>query len=322
MKGSGISSITLIATLALLAPACNKDDEIIDDGNGDTVGGRPVTSVSQGWSDRVYEWTPAPGQFINETAGGGGNLTTPEQAAAWAEGRLDAGLYVSLGGFGGYIVVGFDHSITSSGDGFDFAIAGNAYFNASSSSGGSNEPGIVYVMQDTDGNGLPDDDWYELKGSEYKNSETLKGYEVTYYRPSLPAADVEWTDNFGNSGTVDYMSSFHKQDSYYPLWIEEDSYTLKGTCLRSNSHLNPDSGYWDNNAYGWGYADNMGSDNTSIGNFGQCNRFRISDAVKADGSPANLKYIDFIKVQTGVNSKSGWLGEVSTEVLGFYDLHM
>jgi hypothetical protein len=27
-------------------------------------------------------------------------------------------------------------------------------------------------------------------------------------------------------------------------------------------------------------------------------------------------------VQVGVNAKSGWLGEVSTEVFGFYDYNM
>ena len=41
-----------------------------------------------------------------------------------------------------------------------------------------------------------------------------------------------------------------------------------------------------------------------------------------DGLPIHLKYIDFVKVQVGVNTKSGWLGEVSTEVLGFYDYNM
>ena len=46
------------------------------------------------------------------------------------------------------------------------------------------------------------------------------------------------------------------------------------------------------------------------------NRLRISDAVTADGSPANLQQIDFIKVQTGVNAKAPLIGEISTEVCG------
>ena len=52
------------------------------------------------------------------------------------------------------------------------------------------------------------------------------------------------------------------------------------------------------------------------------NYFKISDAVTYDGKPANLKYIDFIKVQVGVNAQSGWLGEISTEVLGFTDYNL
>lgn len=308
----------------MLLPACNKDDIVTDDG-GKTEGAgtfRPATAESKPECDKVYEWTPAPGQFINETAGGGGNLATAEMAAAWAQGRLDKGAYVSLGGFGGYIVVGFDHSIMSTRGHYDFAIAGNAFYNASSTSGGSSEPGIVYVMQDANGNGMPDDVWYELKGSEYANSATIADYEVTYFRPAKPGMDVEWTDNRGGRGTIDYQASFHKQDCYYPSWIGADSYTLKGVCLESRNAVNPDTGLWENNAYGWGYADNMGDDCTAIGKYSQCNRFRISDAVDADGQPADLQYIDFVKVQTGINAKSGVLGELSTEVFGIFDLNL
>lgn len=49
---------------------------------------------------------------------------------------------------------------------------------------------------------------------------------------------------------------------------------------------------------------------------GMTNRLRISDAVTADGAPANLSQVDFIMVQTGVNAKAPLIGEVSTEVSG------
>jgi hypothetical protein len=52
------------------------------------------------------------------------------------------------------------------------------------------------------------------------------------------------------------------------------------------------------------------------------NHFRISDAIDANGKHKDLEYIDFVKVQVAVNTKSGWLGEVSTEVLGFYDYNI
>ena len=55
------------------------------------------------------------------------------------------------------------------------------------------EPGIVSVMKDENGNGLPDDTWYELAGSDYFFSTTKYNYEVTYVNPN-DAVDIPWTD--------------------------------------------------------------------------------------------------------------------------------
>lgn len=268
----------------LLLAACNKTDIR-----------RPEPAVLT-----VYEYTPAPGQFINETATGGftGAETTPTAAAAYAQARLEAGNWVSLGGWGGSIVVGLGRIENG------FSIRGNMYKNSS-------EPGIVYVMQDTDGNGRPDDVWYELKGSEYGAQETIRDYEVTYYRPDTDNIPIRWTDNRGNEGTIDHMGIFgHSQPSYYPAWITTDSYTLHGTRLANNAALN--GATWEMAACAWGYADNFGED-ASDG----WNTFLLSNAVGTDGMPANLSHADFIKVQTGVNAKAGVTGEISTEVAGF-----
>lgn len=288
---------------------------------------RQAAASSSAVSDQVYEWVPAPGQFIGETQTGGmsGNETTHDLARDWAKARLAARQFVSLGAFGGYIVVGFDHSIVAGdGSGYDFAIQGNAFFNTSNGSGGSNEAGIVYVMQDVNGNGLPDDEWFELRGSESGSPDVVQDYAVTYYRPSGPKMAVQWTDNQGGSGSVDYLPAFHRQDSYYPAWIGSDSYTLRGTRLPARTTQDSGTGFWDNFAFAWGYADNMGSDvlpgGDGISGEGQRNGFRIANAMYPDGTPVKLQYIDFIKVQTAIQSKSGWLGEVSTEVFGFEDL--
>lgn len=286
---------------------------------------RRSTASSSPQSTKVFEWVPAPGQYIGETQTGGmtGDETTLQQANLWAEQRLKANEYVSLGGFGGYIIVGFDHSIAKNDGKFDFAVMANAFLNATTGSGGSSEPGIVYVMQDVNGNGLPDDEWYELRGSETGNQSTRQDYAVTYFRPTGPCMNVQWTDNYGGAGFVDYLGTYHRQPSYYPAWITSDSYTLSGTCLKARTVQNPASGMWDNNAFGWGYADNMGSDNIQQEDSnGQRNGFLIENAIFPDLSPISLQYIDFIKVQTGVNSKAGWLGEVSTEVLNVQDLSL
>lgn len=315
------SSFVLIAVISLMAVSCNKDDiiELPDDEQSGTC--REPSESSSRYSTAVYDYTPAPGQFINEKSTGGMtyDILTMEEACSWAQKRLDKRQFVSLGGFGGYIVVGFDHSIVSSEGDYDFAVAGNAFLSVN---GASNEPGIVYVMQDTNGNGLPDDTWFELCGSEYDSETTVRDYSVTYYRPSEPNTIVEWTDNLGNSGFIDYLFAYHKQDFYYPAWIPENSYTLSGTCLEPRNVRDETTGLWSNQEYAWGYADNIGTDNITIGDLKQCNRFKISDAVNTNGESVGLKYIDFIKVQTGVNSKSGLLGEISTEVFGFIDLHL
>ena len=137
---------------------------------------------------------------------------------------------------------------------------------------------------------------------------------------------VQWTDNCGESGSVDFLGSYHNQNYYYPEWIKEDSYTLRGSRLPSVA-IETSPGYWENVDLGWGYADNFSdidrltSDSNASASV-NANHFKISDAVTHDGRPAGLKYIDFVKVMTGVNCKAGWLGENSTEVFGFKDYNM
>ena len=67
--------------------------------------------------------------------------------------------------------------------------------------------------------------------------------------------------------------------------------------------------FWNNQAYEWGYVDNIGSDcigGDSYDGTGQMNGFKISNAIFKDGTPVKLEYIDFIKVQCGVLAKSDY----------------
>ncbi|MBO7282739.1 MAG: hypothetical protein J6U73_04990 [Alistipes sp.] len=256
----------------------------------------------------VYDYTPAPGQFIGELKTGGfdGTETTHEDAIAYAERRLMDDKFVSLGAFGGYIIMGFDRIVDNS-EGYDFSIGNNAF-------DGSSEPGVVWVMQDENGDGKPNDTWYELSGSETGNAETIQNYTITYYRPEAPKMDVQWSDNMEGSGIVKYLEDFHNQDFYYPAWIEADSYTLRGTLLKSRSYDSSGNGSkWVNPAFGWGYADNA----STIDNLNRENHFEISNAIDEQGNAVVLEYIDFIKVQSAIQQQCGWIGEVSTEVTSF-----
>ena len=265
--------------------SCNKDGEIKQD-DFDAIG------------FKVLEYRPAPGQFINEDM----DCKTQEEANAYAEKRITDGQYVSLGAFGGYIVVKMPKVINNRKDAYDFGIVGNAFE-------GSSEPGIVWVSEDVNGNLEADDPWYELKGGE----RVTRGYEVTYTRPSA-AGDIPWTDNQGNSGVITYLPAFHDQ-MYYPDWVKEDSYTLKGSMLESRTVK--ENGIWKNQNYNWGYADNMGKDAAMKGSVYLYNQFDIDDAVDADGNSVKLERIHFVKVQSAVLGNVPLIGEVSTEVLGF-----
>lgn len=294
----------LIAPLILVA--CNKDEEIIDEIPAEDFG---VAQFS------VVDYCPAPGQFINDPSFGFTDFKTAEEARDYAMRRLTDNELVSLGAWGGYIVVKVRKPVVNSG-GYDFYIGGNA-FNT------SNEPGIVWVACDINGNGKADDEWFELRGSDTDIQGYRRNYNITYYRPQ-PKENVNWTDCDGVTGTVDWIGAFHSQSSYYPSWISADSYTLTGSILPAKTEYNETTGEWSNPPFDRGYADNRGEDSEMISVKGktlQVNHFRISDAVDGNGNPVTLQSIDFIKVQTAVSGSSGRLGELSTEVCGFFIEH-
>ena len=315
----------LLCMLLLPTMSCNSDNVIFSDEPetenpkpDDEPGDNPANSGNQAYANKVYEWMPAPGQFINDETGGvewPDNMTA-EQACERALEKLNKQYTVSLGAFGGYIVVGFDHHIFATQNDYEIGVLGNAF---ESASGSSNEPGIVYVMKDANGNGLPDDVWYELCGSDTFSESTIRDYEVTYYRPEGPQQSVHWEDNQGEQGEIKYIGTFHSQPTYYPVWIKEKQYTLSGTRVKSRTFFNSETGNWSNPAFDWGYADNRGSDNIEF-MLPNCNRFKISNAIDANGNSVKLDYIDFVKIQTGVNASAGHLGEISTEILGVLDL--
>ncbi len=316
------------------------------------------------WLTRVYEYRPAPGQFINTLplarvgepvdsvlarcrASICGRIDTTTQIfqgqvitridTVWAESLI------SLGGYGGYVIVGFDHPVVNMHT-WDFDIQGNAFYSDMMVSGGSCEPGIVMVGVDTDGDGVPSDGdkWYELAGSEYSHPKTQHDYTITYYRPDenkpkTPSATdhslidttyIRWTSNDVNpDSTSGYMSrnSFHMQP-YWPLWLQgEETLTFSGTKMRCNA---VDIGGNDGNPYfvqfcfPWGYVDNLPNHpSRQPGVDGYNPGFKIDWAVDEQGRHVNLTHIDFIKVYNAVNQYCGWIGETSTEVAAGIDYH-
>lgn len=244
---------------------------------------------------KLLEYAPAPGQFINESLGN-------EDAARSILGNSDKGM-VSLGAFGGYIVLGFDHSVVNKPAVEDFVVYGNEMPEFA-------EPGVIWVMQDENMNGLADDTWYEIKGSEYGKEGYIRNYQVTYYKPANPNDEIHWKDNQGGEGLVK-RNTFHQQ-TYFPLWRTEDSFTVSGTLLPS-THINKsNSQYVKSIPFDGGYADN------DLGGA----RVDIDHAIDEAGNKVDLSAVDFVKIQTGILADLEWLGELSTEVRGVEDLHI
>lgn len=257
----------------------------------------------------VDEYCPAPGQFIN-TLPQYDEGDTPETMANKCTAALaeNKGGMVCLGGFGGYITFHFDHSIANVAGKHDLYIKGNAF-------SGNGEPGIVMVSKDMNGNGLPDDPWYELCGSADTDcpDKVTYNYQITYTADSMN--DIPWIDNQGTTGVLP-RNNYHKQE-YFPLWMASPL-TFTGTCLPKNTQNIGEGNeeFWVLSSFQYGYVDNKANTDSIA------NSFNIEWAVDADRKPVELDFIDFVRVYTAVNQVSGHLGETSTEVTGAEDLHL
>ena len=265
---------------------------------------------------RVYEYAPAPGQFINV-------LPTYEDGDTEADlirkceeqivGRVGSTNYICLGAWGGYVTFGFDHPLVNVAGQYDMKIYGNAFLSGQPDEEGhqfgSSEPGIIYVSRDDNGNGLPDDTWYEISGSEANRAN--RSYQITYTNAGA-TNNIPWQDNQGQTGTI-ARNPYHQQP-YFPEWINSRFLSFSGTILPPNTIVVEGGIAPKAYMYEFGYADNWpNSDERS--------NINLDWAIDTDGNPANLTYVDFVRIQTGVLVDWGVSGEMSTEVCGAEDLH-
>ncbi|MEN7547014.1 PKD-like domain-containing protein [Rapidithrix thailandica] len=264
----------------------------------------PPTANSSPYITQIFDYQYAPGQHAQSLAAGKDGTDFIGNTSS----------YVLLGGWGGYITAGFDHTVANQNS-YDFGVY--------TQPGTGSEPGVVYVMKDLNGDGQPNDgEWYELKGSEFSHQETIRNYEVTYSKPTNASDPVTWQDNQGNSGSL--VAGFGSGGATWWWDANATQVTFQGTKL-PDSHYNANNNggqYWTNypDRFVWGYAENyQGSDHDA--NL-KANLFDISNAVDAQGQPVTLTGIDFIKVQSGVFQVAGWLNEISTEVRGAFDVQL
>lgn len=295
----------------------------------------PLTVSAQTQDITVLEYHPAPGQFVNMLPKAD-NTSTEDSVCKRCTESFQKGYLVHLGTYGGYVTVKFDHPVQNL-KGSDLRIKGNAFYAAadpvygSETIGGSIEPGIVYVGVGSD---VTSAKWYELAGSEY-NTREIHDFSITYHKPAAESGshaqpfstfdnyiqwEATWTENGVKRDSTGYhmKNSFHRQ-SYWPIWEKNETMTFTGGKLPNNAIDQSGKGtYWVQYRYAkdaYGYVDaSLNTDDYST--------FDIDWAVDGEGNHIDLKEVNFIKVVCGIFQYCGWLGETSTEVAEFQDLHL
>lgn len=339
IETAGVYDLQLVAAQGDISFAYDFTVTVVYDGSMPDISDDATAYVT-----RILDFMPAVGQFVNSLPvyNAGDTQETMNDKVLAAIGNNARGM-ISLGGFGGYVVVGFDHTIPNIEGLRDFRVLGNAFYAAENPDpdapdGGSCEPGVIMVAYDANGNGIPDDnEWYEIAGSAhedptaepwYEKSKAAgndvnlyRNYRITYFRPEKEPETAEemdryirWEDNQGNSG-YKVKNRYHNQ-CYFPEWFEGDELTFTGTCLPQNAIDESGLGtYYVLYKFRYGYADNEQNDldDSSID---------IDWAVNDKGQKVHLPGVDFIKIYCGINQENGWLGECSTEIMGVEDLHI
>ena len=251
--------------------------------NAEALRKRPKTDASKRRVTTCFDFTPAPGPFVGAYPTiDFSQIATEESVRQKCQNKLDGvesliGQFYygwSLANCGGYLIIGFDHSVEKTPQGRELEIQGNADLSVP-------EPGIAWVMQDSNGNGQPDDVWYELKGGMFGSYYAPRRYAITYFNPYAKdgMALTTWIDNKGNSGVY--------RDMPYPYSVKGDWITF---TLSKLERATITTGYVDSSPV----------------------YFNIVDAVQADGTPIDLVYIDFVKVQSALHEET--FGGVSTEM--------
>jgi hypothetical protein len=211
----------------------------------------------------------------------------------------------SLGAWGGYAVWQVNKHQEY------YVACGNTF-------GGWNEPGIVWMQEDRNNNGIADEMWYEIKGSHDSpaNTDTLgreisRRYAITYVNyggtggstnsyGQIINRHIYWADGKGRAGRI--------QGGWSGVWgVTGNWVTFAGTLLM-------DDGKMDTANYGKQAADTAGYVDTGTA------AFYHRDAIDAAGAPVTLTNVRFLKVHTAVFCYGSTFGDISTELTDGTDL--
>lgn len=271
----------------------------------------------------IYDFNPAPGLFANDLYVAGNVKADIVRKALGRINETSVGYALDLGGFGGSIVIGFDHTVVNVAGQKDFRVYGGDLSDRMDPPA----PGLIYVAYDKNKNGKPDEDeWYEIIGSQHAKENTIKNFKITYHKkaaglpvvvagPNDPFTDREHIFCENNQAETYYLSRAKTRKDYYPLWATQNIAVFEG--MRLNVNFSParagQTTLWNFTAPEWGYVNSVDPD------------IDIDWAVDKNGKKADLPGIDFIKVVNCVSEPMGLCQQQSsmaTKFSGAGDLHL
>ena len=285
-----------------------------------------VTNEVKNYSPYVtslFDFDPAPGMFANDLYKVGFKKEDILRTALGRINETSVGYQLDLGGFGGSVIVGFDHTVVNVPGQSDFKVYGGDL----SDKENPPAPGLIYVAYDKNSNGKPDDDeWYEIIGSQHTKANTIKNFKITYHKKAAGApvvvggpndmfSDREHIFCENNSPESYYMPRSKSRKEYYPLWASQTAVTYEGIKLNVDFvTARPGQAIlWNFTPPQWGYVNAVNPD------------IDIDWAVDKNGNKANLPGINFIKVVNCVSEPMGLCHQQSsmaTKFAGAADLHL
>lgn len=298
------------------------------------AGAAPQACAQSEFAARVIDYRPAPGQFVQDPA-----FNDPAAAlgppVGGGTGDADETKAVTLGGFGGYIVLAFDHTIADDPKhslGLDCIVFGNAFWASGNANRRWGEPATVEISRDANANGLADDAWYLIPGSHLTNPAQHWQHQTWDDNPddaTYPPAYAWWVP-FGEVGV-------------WQTW----GFRLPGEVFENALTLDNPNGLSAEVEGIWGYADcsptlrlgdldgddlvddperlpeafyTVPDDPFRVGvdpGSGGGDAFDIAWAIDpVTGLPAGLHGFDFLRITNATNVVLGPFGERSAEVCG------
>ncbi len=282
-------------------------------------------ALATDFANRVVEYTPAPGQLV-----GNPDFNDPARALGAPEGTgtIDGNAtdVVTLGGFGGTLVLAFDEPVRDDPRnplGLDAIVFGNAFWQCLDGCVSTNpnrrwgEAAVIEIAFDANENGLADDPWFVIPGSSLPSPPANALRDSAYELPSdfAPPPPFFLINNLGageaHAGYADLSPTLRLGDYTGALGLPGE-----------NSIKDPeDDPTVDPGAY-YTVPDDptiVGIDPGSAGG----DAFDIAWAVDPNtGAPAGLNAFHFIRIRTGVDASLGPLGEISTEIDAVADVRL